>query len=106
VLDHLKGLNLKVVAMVASEASTGRDETGNLRFFNKRSEVAWRMREALDPTADDPIALPPDQELLGDLVALRFKIVRDGQRSRHPGARARTRFARFWAAAPTRATRC
>jgi hypothetical protein len=75
VFDHLKGLNLKVVAMVASEASTGRDETGNLRFKNKRSEVAWRMREALDPTADDPMALPPDQELLGDLAALRFKIV-------------------------------
>jgi hypothetical protein len=79
VLDHLKALNLRVVAMVASAASTGRDETGNLRFFNKRAEVAWRMREALDPTADDPIALPPDQELLGDLCAMRFKIVRMGK---------------------------
>lgn len=79
VLDHLKGLNLRVVAMVASEASTGRDETGNLRFYNKRAEVAWRMREALDPTADDPIALPPDQELLSDLCAMRFKIVRMGK---------------------------
>lgn len=78
VLDHLVSLRLRVVAMVASQASTGRDETGNLRFYNKRAEVAWRMREALDPTAEEPIALPPDPELLGDLVALRFKIVRMG----------------------------
>lgn len=79
VLDHLTALRLRVVAMVGSEASTGADETGNLRFFNKRAEAAWRMREALDPTADDPIALPPDQELLSDLAALRFKIVRMGK---------------------------
>lgn len=79
VLDHLNGLRLRVVAMVGSEGSTGKDETGNLRFKNKRAEVAWRMREALDPTAEDPIALPPDQELLSDLAALRFKIVPMGK---------------------------
>lgn len=79
VLDHLTGLRLRVVAMVGSEGSTGTDETGNLRFKNKRAEAAWRLREALDPTADDPMALPPDQELASDLCALRFKVVQMGK---------------------------
>ena len=33
------------------------------------------MREALDPSNPDPIALPPDQELLADLCAVRYKVV-------------------------------
>ena len=39
----------------------------------------WLLREALDPTNPDPIALPPDQELLGDLTAPRYKVVTMGK---------------------------
>lgn len=78
--DFLKGLNLRVVPVVASEGSTGRDSTGVLRFKNKRAEMYWRLREALDPTSDDQIALPPDQELLGDLSAVRYKVVQMGEK--------------------------
>lgn len=78
-LDFLKGMRLLVLPVVASEGSTSRDRTGNLRFRNKRAEMYWRMREALDPTAEHPIALPPDQELLGDLAAVRYKVVSMGQ---------------------------
>lgn len=77
--DFLKGLNLRVVPVVASEGSSGRDATGNLRFKNKRAEMYWRLREALDPAAEKPIALPPDQELLSDLASVRFKVVQMGQ---------------------------
>jgi hypothetical protein len=76
--DFLKGLNLRVVPIVGSEGSTGTDATGTLRFKNKRAEMYWRLREALDPTSDEPIALPPDQELLGDLAAVRYKVVQMG----------------------------
>lgn len=78
--DFMKGVGLRVVPVVASEGSTGRDQTGVLRFKNKRAEMCWRMREALDPAAEDPIALPPDQELLADLAALRFKVVQMGDK--------------------------
>lgn len=78
--DFLKGLNLRVVPVVASEGSTGRDQTGNLRFKNKRAEMYWRLREALDPAAEEPISLPPDQELLSDLAAVRFKVVQMGEK--------------------------
>lgn len=77
-LDFIKGLNLLVYPVVGSEGSGLRDKTGVLRFKNKRAEMYWRMREALDPTAPDPISLPPDQELLGDLCAVRYKVVQMG----------------------------
>lgn len=80
-LDFIKGLNLLVLPVVGSAASGLSDKAGQLRFRNKRAEMYWRLREALDPTLDDPIALPPDQELLGDLCAARYKIVTMGSQA-------------------------
>jgi len=60
-----------VVGHKGSEASTGRTKDKQLKFYNKRSEVIWRFREALDP--DQPggstIALPDDPQLMADLTA-------------------------------------
>lgn len=77
-LDFIKGLNLLVLPVVGSEASQGYTVAGNLRFKNKRAEMYWRLREALDPTAEEPIAFPPDSELLTDLTAVRYKVVQMG----------------------------
>ncbi len=78
-LDFIEGLNLNVYAVNGSEASTAMTKAGNLRFRNKRAEMYWLLREALDPTNPDPIALPPDIELLGDLTAVRYKVVTMGK---------------------------
>lgn len=78
-LDFLTGLGLNVHPVVGSEASSLMDQAGQLHFRNKRAEMYWRLREALDPTAPDPIALPPDSELLGDLTAPRYKVVTMGK---------------------------
>ena len=78
-LDFLNGLGLRVHPVVGSEASGLMDKAGQLRFRNKRAEMYWLMREALDPNALEPIALPQDQELLGDLTAVRYKVVTMGQ---------------------------
>jgi hypothetical protein len=78
VLDFLNGNGVATVPVVGSEGSTGFDKTGNLRFRNKRAEMYWRLREALDPTADDPIALPPDKELKAELLAHRYKPISMG----------------------------
>jgi hypothetical protein len=77
--DFMRGLGLRAVSVIGSEGSSGRDKTGTLRFKNKRAEMHWRTREALDPTNPEPIALPPDQELLSDLCAVRYKVVQMGQ---------------------------
>lgn len=78
-LDFVRGLGLNVHAVVGSEASSLMDKAGQLQFRNKRAEMYWRLREALDPTNPDPIALPPDSELLGDLTAPRYKVVTMGK---------------------------
>ncbi len=78
-LDFIKGMNLNVLAVNGSEASSAQSKAGNMRFRNRRAEMYWLLREALDPTNPDPIALPNDQELLGDLTAVRYKVVTMGK---------------------------
>lgn len=78
-LDFIAGLGLSVHPIVGSERSDHMDKAGNLRFRNRRAEMYWRLREALDPTAPDPIELPPDPELLADLCAVRYKVVTLGK---------------------------
>lgn len=79
VLDFAKGLGLNVHAVVGSEGTTATDKSGKLRMRNIRALMYWRLREALDPTNPDPIALPPDHELFQDLAAVRFKVVTMGK---------------------------
>lgn len=59
----------QIVGVNVSEAARGTDKSGRLRFFNLRSELWWRMREALDPANNTGIALPPDKRVLADLTA-------------------------------------
>ena len=53
-----------------------KDEGRQLAFANKRAEVWWKFREALDPDQPDgsAIALPPDPELRADLCAPTWKL--------------------------------
>lgn len=78
-LDFLVGLNLSVFPIVGSAASGSMDKAGQLRFRNRRAEMYWRLREALDPAATETIALPPDPELAADLAAVRYKVVTMGK---------------------------
>ena len=78
-LDFLVGLGLNVYAVNGAETSNAVTKAGNLRMRNRRAEAYWLLREALDPTNPEPIALPPDQELLGDLTAVRYKVVTMGK---------------------------
>lgn len=57
-----------------AEAATGLDQSGRLRFKTLRSELWWRMREALDPTNNTGIALPKDPQLLSDLCAPTWRL--------------------------------
>jgi hypothetical protein len=77
-VDFCKGLGMRVSPVVMSEGSTSRTKEGSLFFKNKRAELYWRFREALDPAGDNPIALPPDKELRTELIAHRYKVVQMG----------------------------
>jgi hypothetical protein len=65
--DTLNSMQLQVLGVNVSEKALGTDKSGRLRFFNQRSELWWRMREALDPANDTGLALPPDKQLLVEL---------------------------------------
>lgn len=62
-----------VVAFNPSEASTQKARDGKIGFVNKRAEVWWKFREALDPETGAHIALPPDPQLVADLTVPRWK---------------------------------
>lgn len=76
--DTSRKLIRNVVAFNGSEASTARDRSGKLGFFNKRAAAHWRMREILDPAYGEDFALPPDPELLADLSAPRWSLTTRG----------------------------
>lgn len=78
VVDSLEDAGVTVVAFNASSGSDATDRSGKLRFGNKRAEMWWRFREALDPDHGDALALPPDPQLRQELCAPRF-FVRSGR---------------------------
>jgi len=65
----LMKLQQSVYGVNVGDPAPGLDLSGRMEFFNLRSQLVWRMREALDPVRNNGIALPPDRRLLADLCA-------------------------------------
>lgn len=72
--DHLKINGGNVFSVDGRGASTQRDKSGKLSFYNKRAEMWWRFREALDPMAEEKIMLPPGRELKVDLCSPKWQV--------------------------------
>lgn len=73
---HTRGVN--VTGVNFAEHSSATDRAHKLKFRNKRAEYYWRMREMLDPTNGENIALPPDRELRADLCSPHWSITTGG----------------------------
>lgn len=73
IFDRCRELGLNVIGVNASEAARNdyekRDKSDQVAFLNMRSYLWWNLRARLDPDGDDPIALPIDDKLTGDLCA-------------------------------------
>jgi hypothetical protein len=80
IVRHLQDNGIECKAHKGSEKSTKRSADRLYAFANKRAEVYWKFREALDPSQDggSPIILPPDAKLLSDLCSVRFTITSRG----------------------------
>lgn len=78
--QRLNDNNITVRGFNAANGSEERTKDRQLEFYNKRAEMVWRFREALDPDQDggSAIALPPDPQLLADLTAPRWKLTARG----------------------------
>jgi hypothetical protein len=70
--DAAREMGLPVMAVNVSAGCDRRDASGMLAFVNVRAYGYWHLRELLDPNADEPIALPPHPEVLGDLTSPRY----------------------------------
>ncbi|MHB8171226.1 MAG: hypothetical protein ACYDG6_06755 [Thermincolia bacterium] len=74
VVDRLKELKEPVQEVNVAESATDTEQ-----FANLRSELWWNLRDLLNPDNPEPISLPQDDELLGDLAAVKYKFTSKGQ---------------------------
>lgn len=79
VCDRLKEQNCPVTPVDVRKRTSIKDSTGLMRFKNLRSALWWRLREALDPACPSPLALPPDDILIGDLTAPTWSYTSTGE---------------------------
>lgn len=74
VYDRLRQLyGDRIIPFNVSEKTDALDRSGQLTFRNKRSWSWWRMREILDPGYNSVVALPPDDDLTGELTTPLFE---------------------------------
>jgi len=76
--DSLVGQNFAVTGVNFAAKSGAMDRAGQLTMRNKRAEAYWKARESLDPAKGDALAIAPDNELLADLTAPKWKITPQG----------------------------
>ena len=79
-LEHLEANGIPVVGYNGANKSSRKTEDRRLNFYNKRAEAYWKFRAWLDPSqpGGSPVALPPDNLLLGDLTAPTFRVLPKG----------------------------
>jgi hypothetical protein len=85
VVDRLRELGYNVTGVNVGTAAKDRygrdysDDSGELKFTNLRSYLWWVLRERLDPNSADVLALPPDDNLTGDLTAPKWRVKSNGR---------------------------
>jgi len=86
VVHRLRELGATVESFQGGEGveDTVTDESGELTFANRISWAYWRVREMLDPRAGLSVFLPPDEMLIEDLAAVRYKTLSSGKIQREP----------------------
>ena len=70
VYDRLK----EQIGNIVVEMRGGMRATENERYLNRRAEWYFTTRHKLDPDGDSPVFLPPSNELLAQLTAVKWKI--------------------------------
>jgi hypothetical protein len=63
----------------AARKTTLKDKTGQFGFVNLRSYGWFHLADMLNPAYGATLALPPDDELAGDLTSIHKKFMSDGR---------------------------
>ena len=74
VVDRLDEQGAEVEGINVSDAADDPE-----RFKNLRSQIAWQVREALDPRSPKAISIPRDMEFIAQASAIKYKINSAGQ---------------------------
>jgi len=72
--DFLRQAELDVYGVNVAEAPTATSKSGNLQYFNLRTQLWWQLREALDPANNLGIQLPPNKQLRADLTTPKWSM--------------------------------
>lgn len=74
--DFLVQHGIQTIGIKNATSTPGQaDASGMLTFRNLRSMLWWRMRELLDPNANNGIALPLDKRLFEELTMPRWELL-------------------------------
>lgn len=73
VMRRQRNLGPRTAAFRAGTGTEWRDVSGELSFANLRSAAWWHLRELLDPALGSNLALPPDDQLTGDLTTPKWR---------------------------------
>ena len=76
--DFLVQNDIQTIGINGANKSGAYTADAGLTLVNKRAEIWWRMREALDPKSLNPVALPSDNKLRADLCAPMWKLTTSG----------------------------
>lgn len=78
VYDNLKEKRDYVYPINGAAKSHLMDKTRQFKFRNLRAQLYWQLRERLDPTSGDDVALPPDEQMLEDLCTPTWRLTQQG----------------------------
>ena len=73
--DLLKRDGIPFRGINGSEPTDALNKTRQLGFANVRSEMWWKLREALNPASNMELAIPKDEQLKIELCTPRFRLV-------------------------------
>lgn len=75
-MTQLRQNGMNAIPHKGAAESKARTKDKTYRFFNKRSEAYWKLREAFDPSQEGgaAIMIPDDPKLKSDLCTLQYSI--------------------------------
>jgi len=76
---HLKKhLDLPVIGINGANSTSTKTRDGKLEYKLERDALHWQFREALNPETGDNVELPPDPELIEEMLSATFEITPQG----------------------------
>ncbi|MGL5059067.1 MAG: LAGLIDADG family homing endonuclease [Microcoleus sp.] len=73
--DILNHTYPNVIPISGGEKSIKSDKSGKLSYYNKRAELYWLFREALDPDSGKNYCLPRSERLKAELCTPKWKLI-------------------------------